>query len=325
MQKAGLPRYLQLAIVNRQSVVSRLKGDHDQSDVLIQNILNRPVATDIRSHCLHGRLLLSRAENAILREEFVEATLYLKQWEVKNNPPTGYEFQVVRLKNTVLGRVSRYQGDFLHAERCLNACLKIITSETSRYHVKHHLADVYCELDLAGKAEELLKEDIADLRVPDKQRLKAFRRLLLPWAEACIRQGRFDEAKTDLLELSAIFDRIIDHDVSDQLDHVRSILGLVHIAYRGSRWVEALENSDKALVLMQKYKTFSDGSFYIGLIYLFHTVIYFELGKLQESRIAFASAKFYDQKPRHFIPGMGTYVLQSLESRIKSFQSLLID
>lgn len=320
LREAGLPDYLRLAIVNRQSVVLRFQGDHDQSDVLIQDILNRIPTTDTRSHCLYGRLLLSRTENALLRKEFDKAASYLVQWEAKNDPPSGCELQVVRLKNTVLGRLSRYQGDFPHARYCLNECLGTIPTETSRYHVLHHLADVYCELGLAGKAEELLTLGIDDLRVRGKQRSRAFRRLLLPFAEACIEQRRFEEARAALLQLDDIFEGIVGHDVPDQLDHVRSILGLVRIAYHESRWSEALESSEKAFVLAQKYKTFSDGNFYIGVILLFHTVIHFELGQLPESRSAFASARLCDQGPRHFIAGMGTYVLQPLRSRIELLQ-----
>ena len=320
MREAGLPDYLRLAIVNRQSVLLRFEGDHDQSDALIQDILSKIPTTDIRSHCLYGCLLLSRTENAILRKEFDKAASYLEQWEAKNDPPSRCELQVVRLKNTVFGRVSRYQGDFTHAEYCLNTCLLTISTETSRYHIMHHLADVYCELRLAGKAEALLTEGIKDLRVRGKQCSKAFRRLLLPLAEACIEQRRFEEARAALLQLSDIFDEIVGHDVSDQLNHVRSILGLVRIAYHESRWSEALESSEKAVILVQKYKTFSDGNFYTGVILLFCTVIYFELRQLSESRSAFASAKLCDKGPRHFIPGMGTYVLQSLRSRIESLK-----
>jgi tetratricopeptide (TPR) repeat protein len=187
----------------------------------------------------------------------------------------------------------------------------------------HHLADLFCELELPGKAEELLKGGIEDLKNRGKQRSKAFRRLLLPWAEACIKQHRFEKAGTAFLQLSDIFDEMVGPNVSDQLDHARSILGLVRIAYHESRWPEALESSEKAFFLMQKYKPFSDGNFYIGVILLFRTVIHFELGQLLESRKAFARAKICDQGPRHFIPGMGTYVLQPLRSRAESLNQLV--
>ena len=82
---------------------------------------------------------------------------------------------MIRLKNTVFGRMSRYLGDFVHAEYCLKDCLMTIPTEASRYHVVHYLADVYCELKLAEKAEELLKEDIEKLKICGKHCSKAFK------------------------------------------------------------------------------------------------------------------------------------------------------
>ena len=318
MRKADLPDYLLLAAAHRQSVLLRAKGDHDQSDDLILDVLNRIVVRDIRSHCLHGRLLLSRAENAILRKDFNKAISYLQQWECKNVPAIGYELQVIRLKNTVLGRTLRYQGEFARAMECLDTILMTIPTEGSRYHVMHHLADVYCELNLATKAEELLREDIEKLKSCGKHRSKAFRRLLLPFADAYIGQHKYEEATAVLVQLSDIFNTISGHNVSDQLDHVRSILALLRIAYDGSRWSEALEYSELALDLVQKYETFSKGNFYIGVIYLFRTIIYFELRQWPHSQEAFALAKVCDPGPQHFIPGMGTYVLRSLRSRLDS-------
>jgi len=322
---ADLPTHLQLAMVARQSVMLRLKGDHEQSDILIQAVLKSTPIIGIRSHCLLGSLLLSRTENAILRKDFDQAASYLRQWQVKSDQPSQCELQTVRLKNTVFGRVSRYQGDFQHARECLELCLKLTLTETSRYHVMHHLADVYCELELPAKAEELLQVSIEDLKNLSKQRSKAFRRLLLPFAEARIQQQRFEEAGAAFSQLNDIFDEIVDHNVTDQLDHVRSMLGLMRIAYHKSRWSEALESSEKAFLLMQKYKTFSNGNFYIGITLLSRAVISFELGQLQESRKALASAKFYDQGPRYFIPGIGTYVLRPLKLRTESLHHLLIN
>jgi hypothetical protein len=49
-------------------------------------------------------------------------------------------------------------------------------------------------------------------------------------------------------------------------------------------------------------------------------MIYFELRQLEESREALESAGGYDQGPRYFIPGMGTYVLRPLKLGIESLE-----
>ncbi|KIW80568.1 hypothetical protein Z517_07184 [Fonsecaea pedrosoi CBS 271.37] len=148
--------------------------------------------------------------------------------------PSQYELQVVRLKNTVFGRVSRYHGDFAHAADCLTLCIKAVSTESSRYHHKHHLADVLCELQRSRDAENLSKCDTEDLRIHGKQRSKAFRRLLLPRTEACIQQHKFEDAWSTLRQLDETFGSLDFLDVSDQLGHVRSIFGLVRRKCKGA-------------------------------------------------------------------------------------------
>lgn len=79
MQEANLLNYLLLAAANRQNVLLQIKKNHDQSDDLIINILNKIIVKNIKSHCLHKRLLLSRAENVILRKKFNKAIFYVEQ------------------------------------------------------------------------------------------------------------------------------------------------------------------------------------------------------------------------------------------------------
>jgi tetratricopeptide (TPR) repeat protein len=313
-----------MEISNRQSISLRFKGDHDQSDVVIQDILKRITidSTDIRSHCSYGRLLLSRTENAILRKEFNKVASYLASWEVKNSPPSGLELQVVRMKNTVIGRVSRYEGQFEHARYCLEECLKTIPSDASRYHVMHHLADVYCELKISGKAENLVLDEVKQLRARGKQHSKPFRRLALPLVEAYIEQRMLEAARTVLQELLNIFNKIASHDVADQLGHVRAMIGLARVCWYESRWSEAHQSLENALSLTGKYKTFSKRNFYIGIIHLFLSVVCFELRQYTEARRTFALATdiLYEQVPRHFMPGMGSYFLERLLLSAKSLQ-----
>jgi tetratricopeptide (TPR) repeat protein len=316
IQDLELPDYLRMAIADRKSILLRFKGDHDQSDVVIQDILESIVmdSKDIRSHCAYGRLLLSLTENAILRKEFGEAASYLAIWEVRNSVPSGLELQVVRLKNTVLGRVSRYDGKFQHARYCLEACLQTIPGSASRYHIMHHLGDVYCELGMPEEVEKLVLGDVEHLRARGKQHSKAFRRLALPLAEAYIQQGRLEAAKTVFRELLDIFEGLVTHDVSDQLNHVRSVIGLARVSWYRARWPEAGQILENALALAENYKTFSKGNYYIGIIYLFLSVVNFELHKYPEGRLTLTSANdiLYKEVPRHFMPGMGTYFLKDL-------------
>jgi len=324
IQGPELPDYLQMAIADRKSVSLRFKGDHNQSDVIIQDILGSIAidSKDIRSYCAYGRLLLSRAENAILRKEFSKAESYVATWEVKNSEPSGPELQVVRLKNTVLGRVFRYEGDFPHARHCLEKCLQTIPGDASRYHIMHHLGDVYCELGVPGEVEKLVLDEINQLRARGKQHSKAFRRLALPLAEAYILQMRLQATEAVLRELLDIFEGMAGHDVSDQLNHVRSMIGLARVSWQQARWSEARQTLESALGLTGKYRTFSKGNYYIEVIYLFLSVVNFELHKYLEGQSTLASAQdiLCKEMPRHFMPGMGSYFLQNLSRTERSLQ-----
>ena len=203
LQHPNLPTYLRMMIANRQSISLRLKGKHDRSEAVIREILDCIAIDliDLRSHCSYGRLLLSQTENAILREDFEKAMEHLRTWEVKGPQPSGLELKMLRLKNTVVGRVLRYQGEFSGARDSLQECLRMVPSYSSRYHIIHHLADVYCELGTPWKVEELVLNDVKDLRAHSKQHSKAYRRLVLPLAEAYIKQERFEAAEEALQEL----------------------------------------------------------------------------------------------------------------------------
>ncbi|KKZ61356.1 hypothetical protein EMCG_04018 [[Emmonsia] crescens] len=104
---------------------------------------------------------------------------------------------------------------------------------SARYHIMYHLADVYCELDKAEEAEKLIVDEVSRLRVDGKQSSKRFRRLALPLAEAYIRQGRLEAARSVLQELLELFKLLkgeVRFDVTDQLGHVRSMIDLAHVS-----------------------------------------------------------------------------------------------
>jgi tetratricopeptide (TPR) repeat protein len=317
MRDPLLPDHLRIAIAYQRSISLRFKGDHDQSDAVMRDISKNVSvgSSDIRVHCAYGRLQLSRTENAIMREEFDKANSYLASWEVKNPSPSGLELKVVRLKITVLGRLSRYEGNFHHACHCLQECLKFIPENTSRYHIMHHLADVYCELNAPEQAEELVQAEVQRLRASGKQRSRNFRRLALPLAEAYTKQKRGKEAGSLFGELNQLFQRMDSLDVSDQLGHVRSMIGLARINHHEGRWSEARNILETALCLTEKYKTFIKGGFYTGFIYLFLSVISFQLGDDSTALNSLELAnRIGDRRAKqYFIPGLGTYFMRDLE------------
>jgi len=113
---------------------------------------------------------------------------------------------------------------------------------------------------------------------------------------------------------------MVNHDVPDQLGYVRLMISLARVSWSQARLSEAHQTLEKALVLTETYRTFSKGNFYKGVIYLFLSLVNFELHKYPEAWLTLASANdiFHVETPRHFIPGMGSYFLQEL-CRTESF------
>lgn len=109
------------------------------------------------------------------------------------------------------------------------------------------------------------------------------------------------------------------HDVSDQLDHVRSIFGLLRVTYSQRRWGEAHNWSIEVISLMEKYQAFDRQSYYIRLSLLFQAIILCQLERCQEGRESFDRATYYSATAQHYITGLGTYVLKSLQSAMQVF------
>lgn len=195
----------------------------------------------------------------------------------------------------------------------LEKCLKMIPDNVSRYHIIHHLADVYCELGLPWQAEELSLAKVQQLRAYGKQHSRVFRRVALPLSEAYILQGKLIEAETLLWELVDLFERMSRPDVSDQLGHVRSMFGVARIRW-DNRWLETRPILETALSLCEKYKTFSTGNFYMRVIYLFLAVGGFNVDhqSVGQRSLYFAIDELRQTARQHFMPGIGTYFLSHL-------------
>lgn len=111
-----------------------------------------------------------------------------------------------------------------------------------------------------------------------------------------------------------MYDDIKNPDVSDQLGHVRSLLGLSRAMLKHSKYSIALDHLQKAAALAEKYETFTDGNYYIGMIFEFQAEVYFQLGEEGQAEKALAISEKCEKEPRHFIPGLGTYVREELAS-----------
>ena len=129
-------------------------------------------------------MLLSYTENAIVRGDFKKA------WDILSNV-TSYDAssdgdKLVRIKNTSIGRVEQYSMKFESAQHYFNICLDAAgqANNPGRYHVIHHIADIYCEQHKPEEAVRLTSNEYLDLKTQGEQRLRTYRRLGLSLLEA---------------------------------------------------------------------------------------------------------------------------------------------
>lgn len=307
LQVPFVPPHLAAMLSWQESVSLRWEGEIDKSDTVLDGIFHQlPEAPksdpDIRLYCAYGRLVFSRAENAIMRNDFDRAWQYVDRWESRSHPPSMMEVKLSRLFNTVFGRIARYTGKFLYAQHCFERCLH--NDDPSYRHIQFHLADIYCELGCAELAKDLLLGDVEKLRQKNSQKLKAFRRLALPLAEAHINLRELNAARYTLEEALKVYESIKDHDVTDQLGHVRTLISLARVDWYECMYSGANERLKRATALVESYSTFITLGFDFAFITLFHSVV----------KRALANELLSEVSRGYFMAGNGTYFFEEISS-----------
>lgn len=328
---------LQAEIAHQESVLLRLKGDICGSKRRIQDFLNRSSPEpDLRSHFIFGLLHLSQATNHAYDFDFDQAHEETLRWELPSNH-TPRHMDVYWGQVYVAGRTFKGQGYFNEAKQCFESCLAIDgLRESKRILIKSNLADLYSELDhlqrkgsnsdnsnqcavpgipFLDNAEEMVLPEVERLRARG-QHSKGLRRLLLALIEVEIRRDRFDNAGTLIMEILGIYSRLTEPDVIDRLGHVRALIALARI----SPLSEAEGRWSDALYWNRRYNPVEEEVFTCGVVYLFICSIRFKLGNLDGSRIAFnhATKVLYGKLPQFLIPGVGTYLSESVWLQINS-------
>ncbi|KAJ9481585.1 hypothetical protein VN97_g11886 [Penicillium thymicola] len=307
LQVQFIPPHLAAMLTWQESVSLRWEGNHNESDTVLDSILRQlpevpETDPDIRLHCAYGRLVFSRAENAILRNDFVRAWQYVDHWESRSDPRSMMEIKLIRIFNTVFGRIARYTGRFLYARECFERCLR--DGDPSYRHIQFHLADIYCELGCAELAKDLLLNDVERLRHTQSQQSKAFRRLALPLAEAHINLRQLNAARYTLEEVLQVYDSMKHYDVTDQLGHVRTLISLARVDWYEGMYSGADERLKRATALVESYSTFITRGFDFAFITLFHSVV----------KRALASEVLSEVSRGYFMAGNGTYFFEEISS-----------
>lgn len=305
------PSSIYLEVVKAQSIFLRRQERYKESGELIESALQTPNPPDARTHCAIGQLQLSEAENAILQNDFERATaltdavsLTMPECKTVDSPLMQY----LRLQLwTLKGRLYRYTGNFEQAAEALEICLGLrhFSSGLNEYGVVRQLADSYMELEDPGKAELLLEEYLKTMRKEYMQGSRSYHRLSLSKADAYLAMGRLSEAQTILEEVRQSFVQAPPKSQTDQLDHVRAILGSMRKAMYEEAWSQVRDRADQAVELAQRYSCFTETNYYKGYALRARATALLHL-----ARIDMESAQSCVRSPRHFMVGLGTYDLK---------------
>ena len=326
--------HIRAEIVHQLSVMFRSTGRISDSERLITEFFN---SESLGSHYFLGLLHLSQANNQLYRFEFRRAREENCKWQPSSDTLSDCELRLLCDQLCTTGRILRGEGRFDEARRCFEGCLATPgLPRSKRLLVISHLSDVYCELDYIqrnnacqltlqssylNKGRNVVQQEIDCARACGKPS-KGLRRLLLSLTEIEIRQGRFDMGECIVRELLGIYSKIAEPDVNDRVGHVRTLIARARV----SQLCEAEEHWNAALMQNRAYNPFEEEVFTCGVIYLFISSVRFQLDDVDGSRGIFKKAieVIRRKRPQFLMPGMGTYLFDSIRSELQSRAGLIL-
>lgn len=323
--------HLRLLLLLRRSVSLRGRGHRTESEAVLKDMRGcwKDYANTDYERYLHGRLLLSKAENAIHANRLEDAQNLLEQCAritedkvIKNKT---MDCHLQRMRVTAYGRVYRYRGDFdaalTHFEMTMNAPeMDQPEGIMQKCHALHHLSDVYCELGKPKVAQTRLDPTLTKLRAGNVNSV-AFRRLLQCSVEIAIRTSDILAAEKYLKWLTETFDNMQVVDPADQVGHVYCEIKYAMIDYTtqqegACRLEGSRQHLLKAKRLLNRYETFESDGYYIYFVNQFLDLVHNRLGNPS----VMASAGIVPcHERRYFMVGVGTHDHNFVQAEMEKF------
>ena len=327
-------RYLLSIEADRQSVLLRNSAKLEESSRVLRAFLdsaNIPekcadLKMDARLSAQCGKLQNSLAENFIQANDLAHAEEEAYKWSpISSHSPTCMESAVLRSRSNVLGRILRFRGCFEEALPYFETLLE--EANTAEYFestgghqmILTNTADLYCEMNNAQKAEELL--------APTLKRMTNFgwgdtnkgQRLQLSLAESFLRRSMHAKA-TEILERLKLVCRPQGRaDVATNISIFRVWAGLARISHLERDWDEAFRRWGEALDVLEICGWLDGFLASISRLSLAH--VYRELGNIAQSDLMLHLARsFLDQNgPKYFWVALGSYWYDHVETMLKTF------
>ncbi|KAH0541379.1 hypothetical protein FGG08_004143 [Glutinoglossum americanum] len=255
---------------------------------------------------------------------------------VNTNCPSRAERAMLSSRNRIQGRVFRDQGNWEDSARCFQTyCTHNLHPGSS--HAGWALADwahVLMELGRNREAEkvieELLRERLlGESQAGDMPTRRASDTILLQinFAEARLRQGFLEESEDQFKE---VLEKMLSLGPLEHCEKTKVFFlycGLARVAHLTCRWVTAKARWDTAfsygLTLKRgsKHESWGRTYFYQRVVLYSIADVHYELGEVEEAvslRQEVEISGTLDAENRmHWMLGLGTYWLDSIEERMK--------
>lgn len=261
---------LSMHLACREIFLTKSSKSAEESDKILQPYRDLAAAPDLNHqpkinssyNSQRGRLVNILVGNLIRQGKLTRAREELVAWQpLQPASPSPLELLTLRSRDILLGKILRYQGKFDEALPFLQNTLKDslhddFSDGTSWYRTLiAGVADLYCELDRAGDAAQLLKKELDPMVERGIHNINASGRLLqTSLAETYIQRCMFEEAERLLLNLREAFAACGEAEYSAELHVFRICICLARVFHLQARWDEALSSWLSALAALQNAK-----------------------------------------------------------------------
>jgi len=237
-----------------------------------------------RIYAQYGRFLVSLVEQSLRRNQIPHAMALLFKWKPPNESPSSIMRNATFRWKFAMAKALRLEGSFSKALGLLQQLLVEATDQASfqgiQCRVVSNIADLYCELDKAEAAVDLLRPE---MKHHTEGGYEYFANLLrIPLAEALVQQGQFGEAEKHLLQAASFYDRTPELNNIAQTAHVRACFALAKMYTIQRHWEKALARWTEAKDTMAKY-AWAQG-FTLGMIKFSVAYILANMGHKEKSK-----------------------------------------
>ncbi|MCJ1360517.1 MAG: hypothetical protein MMC33_010525, partial [Icmadophila ericetorum] len=277
---------------------------------LVDQLLEKTASTHLQAEAVYQRSVVLR-----LRGDITGSNKLLQEFLNRADIPTRLQsHSILGLLHLSQATNHAYNFDFLSANKEAKMWMPTESDGTEK-----QLDVIWSQIHSAGR---ILKgqghfqtaPEIENLR-SRAPRSKGYRRLLLSLSEIEIRRSQFTAAEHLLMEVSGIYEKLIDPDIIDRLGHVRALIAFARI----SPLSEAETRWNNALSFGRRYNPLEEEVFTVAFIHLFICVVRLQHGDSEGAEAAFdyAVGICRTKPPQFLIPGAGTFLFDDVQCQIE--------